>query len=77
MIKQGILGKVVQQITTIIKRVDRVLANKTFSGILGDLAKADKIWEDFRMYLSNFSEVDLTQDKQKIKEETLSQVHLI
>ena len=77
MIKQGILGKVVQQITTIIKRVGRVLANKTFSGILGDLAKADKIWEDFRMYLSNFSEVDLTQDKQKIKEETFSQVHLI
>lgn len=50
---------------------------KIFSVNLGDLNKTDKIWEDFKIYLSSFLEVDLTLGKLKTKEGILSLVHSI
>jgi hypothetical protein len=77
MTRQGNLERVMQQITIIITREGKVLITKISSRTLGDLTKVVKIWEDSKIYSRIFSEEDLIQDKQKIKEEILSLVHSI
>lgn len=77
MTRQGNLGRVVRQITTIITREGKVLTTKISSRTLGDSTKVVKIWEDSKIYLSSFSEEDLILGKLKIKEAILSLVRSI